>query len=461
MASLENPVVLLVEDDRHVRRPIKKYLTEEGFVVKEATTVTMGKAALLAEGPDAALLDYELPDGNALELLQEIQEKSPHVPAIIITGHGTIDLAVQAMKEGAEHFLTKPIELAALGSVLRRALENRRLQRVETASRRQTERLSEPDPFLGESRAIRRLAKEAELAVRASSPVLIQGETGSGKGVLARWIHDQGPRSREAFVDLNCAGLSRELLESELFGHAKGAFTGAVSDKQGLFEVAHRGTLFLDEIGDMDPGIQPKLLKALEEKRFRRLGETEERKVDVRLIAASNRSLEDLVAEGTFRPDLFYRINTFVLRIPALRERQEDIPAIAGAVVDRLCQEMGRPRPELTDEALEALKGAAWPGNIRELRNVLERALIRCGEESLGGKDLRGLSVSRSEVGAPSPAAGPGEIVPLEEMERRHIEHALVSLEGNVSEAADALDVPRSTLYQRLKAFSIDPSDYR
>src|SRR5581483_10514432 len=291
----------------------------------------------------------------------------------VLTGHGSIDLAVRTVKEGAEQFLTKPVELAALGTIIQRTLDNQRTRRRDQATRRTQGERTAPDPFLGTSPSVLALATEAQLAVGGDSPVLVQGETGSGKGVLARWLHDSGARTEEAFVDINCAGLSRELLESELFGHARGAFTGAIADKKGLLEVAHRGTLFLDEIGDMDVSLQPKFLKALEEKRFRRLGEVNERRVDVRLIAATNQDLGDLVREKRFRADLYYRINTVVLRVPPLRERTGDIPLLAGAILRRLAQEMGRPEIELAADAVEALQAYPWPGNVRELRNVLER----------------------------------------------------------------------------------------
>jgi len=287
--------------------------------------------------------------------------------------------------------------------------------------------------------------------------VLITGETGSGKGVLAHWLHSNGSRADEAFVDINCAGLSRELLESELFGHARGAFTGAVAEKKGLLEVAHRGTLFLDEIGDMDLTLQPKFLKALEEKRFRRLGDVSERRVDVRLVAATNHDLGELVRDKRFRADLYYRVNTLVLRVPPLRERPADIPLLAGALLRSLTHEMGKPELELADDAVEALVAYPWPGNIRELRNVLERGVLAAQGRQLQRGNLR------FDV-APMAAAtggGDGGHLTLLELERRHIERVLDLEKGHVVAAAERLGIPRSTLYQKLKEYGIDPAGYR
>ncbi|HET9314613.1 MAG TPA: sigma-54 dependent transcriptional regulator, partial [Vicinamibacteria bacterium] len=299
--------LLVVDDDPSGRFALREYFTLRGYEVDDADSLRAAIESFQAARPDAAVLDYALPDGTALDLLPRLRALDSTVPLVVLTGHGSIDLAVQAVKEGAEHFFTKPVELATLAVVIERLLDQQRQrQRVLAGKTREARRTV--DPFLGTSAAVRRLAEEASRVQASDSPMLIHGETGTGKGVLAAWLHRQGPRSEEAFVDLNCATLSKELLESELFGHEKGAFTGAVSAKPGLLEVAHRGTLFLDELGDMDPAVQPKLLKVLEEKRYRRLGEVRDRQVDVRLIAATHQDLAALVNSKTFRQDLFYRV---------------------------------------------------------------------------------------------------------------------------------------------------------
>jgi DNA-binding NtrC family response regulator len=384
-------------------------------------------------------------------VLPRLKKMGPGVPLIILTGYGSIELAVRAIKEGAEHFLTKPIELPVVRVILERLLENRRTHQKQLASlsRQARERV---DPFFGTSPAIRRLAEDVRRVLSADSPVLIRGETGTGKGVLARWLHDNSPRADEAFVDLNCANLSPELLESELFGHEKGAFTGAATGKVGLLEVAHRGTVFLDEICDVDPHVQPKLLKILEDKRFRRVGDVRDRHVDIRLIVATNRDPLLLVEQGAFRSDLYFRISTVRLEIPPLRERAEDIPLLARQLMPTIAAGMGRSGVGLSPEAEESLQRYSWPGNIRELRNVLEHAVLLSNGPLLRPSDLR-----FEVMPLPSPSAG-DEGLTLEQAERRHIERALRAEGGHVPAAAKRLGIPRSSLYHKLKRYGIDPS---
>jgi DNA-binding NtrC family response regulator len=440
--------VLVVEDEPVVRFGIRDFLASRGFDVQEAASLAQARASFQRERPDAIVVDYSLPDGNALDLLAEIHEVDPQLPIIVLTGHGSIDLAVRAIKEGAENFLTKPVELPALAVVLERALENQRNRRRQAA--RQTRRSREEiDPFVGASAAVRELASEAAVALRSEGPILIQGETGSGKGVLARWLHEQGTRRDEPFVDLNCAGLSREFLESELFGHARGAFTGAVNEKKGLFEVAHRGTLFLDEMGDLDPAVQPKVLKVIEDKRFRRLGEVADRQVDVFLIAATNQELSSLVREGRFRSDLFFRINTIPLAVPPLRQRREDIAPLALRLLGQLGRDLGRPGTRLGPGALDALRAYSWPGNVRELRNVLERAVLRAEEGEIHPSDLRFAPALAEPL-----AAGGGQT--LADLEKQQIERVLREERGRVVQAAQRLGIPRSTLYQKIKELRVD-----
>jgi DNA-binding NtrC family response regulator len=291
--------VLVADDEAGARFGIRDFLELQGYEVDEADSCRETLEIFQTPRPDAAVIDYMLPDGNALDLLPRLKEIDATAPLIVLTAYGSIELAVRAVKEGAEHFLTKPVELQALLVILRRLLEDRRTRHRQLAGKSRRAR-EDVDPFFGTSAAIRQLAEQARRVVSTESPILLQGETGTGKGVLAKWLHDHGPRAEEGFVDLNCAGLSQDLLESELFGYAKGAFTGAVTNKTGLLEVAHRGSVFLDEIGDMEPQVQPKLLKVLEEKRLRRLGDVHDRYVDIRLIAATHHDLGLLVREKNF-----------------------------------------------------------------------------------------------------------------------------------------------------------------
>lgn len=447
MSNAPKDRIMLVEDEPIVRFGIRDFLESRGFAVDEAASLEQARSVFQRTRPDAVVLDYVLPDGNALDLLKELHETDPDVPMIVLTGHGSIDLAVRAIKEGAEHFLTKPVELPALSVILDRALENRQNRR-RLAARQSTRSREEIDPFVGTSPAVREVAREAALALRSEGPILIQGETGSGKGVLARWLHEQGPRREEPFVDLNCAGLTREFLESELFGHARGAFTGAINEKKGLFEVAHRGTLFLDEMGDLDPAVQPKVLKALEEKRFRRMGEVADRQVDVFLIAATNQDLTRLVRDGRFRSDLYFRISTIPLAVPPLRDRREDIPLLARRLLEQLARDLGRPGTRLAAEALEALCRYSWPGNVRELRNVLERAVLRA-EGEIRASDFRFVPTL-----AEAPSGGGGQT--LHDLERQQIEKVLQEERGRVVNAAQRLGIPRSTLYQKIKEYGVD-----
>lgn len=443
--------VLIVDDDPGTRFAMREYLTQQGYGIDEAESLRTAEDAFRASRPDVAIIDYRLPDGNALSLLPRLKGIDAAVPIIILTGHGSIDLAVQAIKEGAEQFLTKPVELPALNVVIQRLMENRRVLRMQAANTsRQARRAL--DPFIGESQAIRELAEEARKVVSSESPILIQGETGTGKGVLARWLHQNGSRAGEAFVDLNCAGLSREFLETELFGHEKGAFTGAVASKTGLLEVADRGTVFLDEVGDVDPQLQPKLLKVLEEKRFYRLGDVRERFVDVRLITATHQDLGRLVREGRFRSDLFYRISTIPLHVPPLRERVEDIPIMAESLLHGYGLNLARGPVRLSRDAAAALKAHPWPGNIRELRNVLERALLLCEGDVLRRGDLRFAEPAGVDT------ASPDSDLTLLEVERRHIERVLKEERGRVEQAARRLGIPRSSLYHKIKKFNISLS---
>jgi transcriptional regulator with PAS, ATPase and Fis domain len=326
-------------------------------------------------------------------------------------------------------------------------LQQQRLRKRQEVVAR--ERQGSLNPFLGESEAIRTLEQQAKRMLAWDSPILILGETGTGKGVLAHWIHSNSPRAEEAFVNLNCAGLPRELLESELFGHERGAFTGAVNAKKGLLEVGHRGIIFLDEIGDMDPAIQPRLLKALEEKTFRRLGDVRDRVVDIRLIASTNLGLEEMVRARTFRDDLYYRISTLTLRIPPLRERPKDILMLAQEILQGVCARMGKPEIQISPAAEAALLHYAWPGNIREMSNVLERAMVLQRGACLEEADL-GLEHGREAV-----PAGDGELATMKEMERSHIERVLQRTGGNVAEAAQILGMARRTLYDRIKALNL------
>jgi DNA-binding NtrC family response regulator len=446
--------IVVGEDDRAIRSALSEFLTALDYEVTEASSCDGIREAFKTSCPDAAILDYSLPDGTALDLLPFLKQTYPSVPLILLTGNGTIQLAVKAIKEGADQFLTKPVEMAAIAVVLERALKNQRNHQKQMAGKAREKRDS-VDPFMGTSEAVRQVAEQAERVSCSHCPVLIAGETGSGKGVLARWLHDHSPRSEEPFVDLNCAGFGRELLETELFGHEVGAFTGAVQRKLGLLEVAQRGTVFLDEIGDMDLQVQPKLLKILEEKRFRRLGDTQEHQLDVRLIAASHEDLAQLVQQKKFRSDLYFRVNTVIIRVPPLRERLEDIPLLAQQFFQRVAVDLGRMHLTLSDHTLETLKAHSWPGNIRELKNVIERAVLLATGDTIRPVDLH------LELHGEAPVNGEGSQLSFREVQRLHIQKALSAERGNVGRAATRLEMTRSTLYNKMRTFGINPRSYQ
>jgi len=440
--------VLIVDDEPGVRFGIRDFLEQQGYEIEEADSCGDAQHVFKTSRPDIVIADYMLSDGTALDLIPRLKEIDSDIPLLVLTAHGSIDLAVRAIKEGAEQFLTKPLELPALQVILQRLLQKQRNHHKQLASKTRQVRQA-IDPFIGKSTAIRALADQARKVLGSESPVLILGETGSGKGVLARWLHENSPRADEAFVDLNCAGLSRELLETELFGHEKGAFTSATASKQGLFEVAHRGTIYLDEVGDVDLQIQPKLLKVLDEKRFRRVGDVRDRQVDVRLIAATHQDIGQFVREKKFRDDLYFRISTIPLAFPPLRERIEDIPTVAQYLLNKLSTDLGRGEITLDDGCMKALQAYSWPGNVRELRNVIERAVLLSDQRTISLHDLH--FDGHSSVGAPYLDSR----MTLIELEKQHIERVLQEEQGRVEKAAKRLGIPRSSLYQKLKKHNI------
>jgi DNA-binding NtrC family response regulator len=448
---MNSPLVLVIDDESAVRFGIRDYLESSGLKVEEAGSCRKAREIFATARPDVVVADYSLPDGNALELLPMLRGLDAEVPMIVLTGFGSIELAVDAIKAGAEHFLTKPVELETLLLLIRRSLEARRERKRHRAQDEASAR-GRLDPFLGKSAAMRRLQQDVARVVGTDSPLLLLGETGSGKGVLARWLHENGPRAKDAFVDVNCAGLGREFLESELFGHERGAFTGAVAAKPGLLETAHHGTLFLDEVGDLEPQVQPKLLKVIEEKRFRRLGDVRDRSVDVRLLAATHQDLGRLVDQGLFRRDLFFRVAAVPLRIPPLRERSEDVVPIARWQLEAWGPRFPGKRLTLEPAAEPPLERHSWPGNVRELRNVLERAALLSPHGSIGPPELR---FDSSDAAAAAGSAAPSPDWTLEQVERWHVERVLEREGGHVERAAKRLGMPRSTLYQRIKEMGL------
>jgi DNA-binding NtrC family response regulator len=453
--------ILIIEDDPSMQGLLAKALGGEGFEVVQADGLAKSFLELQKSPLNLILSDYQLRDGTAFDLLAWLKNRDYRIPVVVLTGLASIELAVQAMKNGAEQFIPKPVDHGYLVSTLRRVLENFRIHQKDAASKLERARYTR-DPFLGASSVIQELRIAATRAATTSTTILIQGETGTGKGVLARWLHKMSSRSNEPFVDLNCAGLSRELFESELFGHQKGAFTGAVANKLGFLEAANHGTLFLDEIGEMDPQVQPKILKVVEDKRFYRLGDVIERKTDAQIIVATHRNLKRLVEEGQFRSDLYFRISPLRLNIPPLRERPDDIPIITDRLLEQLGSDMQRGPLRISENARAALQNYSWPGNIRELRNVLERATLLSDDGVIHNTGLEFEAPSERKASmhaAPASLSRSGLTLPnltLREVEKQTILQALEVEDGNVIRAAKRLGIHRSSLYVKIRQYELE-----
>jgi DNA-binding NtrC family response regulator len=441
--------LLIVDDDPNIVAGLAALLSDE-WDVKTALTARDARATFADFSPDVVLLDMRLPDGDGVELLHDLKMYSEAVSVIMMSGEGTIDRVVESMKLGAETFLQKPFDNSTLTLTLTQVSRIAATRREVIALRRGDANDLERLP--GISPAVQNLNQLLAQIARAPSPVLIEGDSGTGKGVFARLIHNRSPRARAPFVDLNCAGLSKELLESELFGHERGAFTNAMNTKPGLFEIASDGTLFLDEIGDMDVSVQARLLKAIEEKRFRRVGGIRDLTANFRLLAATNRDLGKDVGTGRFRGDLFYRLNVVRVRMPPLRERLEDIPLLVDVILRPLSKEMGRPAPRVSPRALKKLESYAWPGNVRELRNVLERAMLTMTAKEIRSEDLflesDQTAIATKASGLP---AADWEIRPLEDVVADYVTASVDAAGGNVRKAARLLKISPSTLYARKK----------
>ncbi len=447
--------LLLVDDDPAILRSLGRFLERVGYDVLTAETGQEAIERWDASTPDLVILDLRLPDADDLSILAALRSRD--APVIVLTGHGNIALAVEAMRMGAENFLAKPVELDHLAATVERGLERARLLRENERLRRQEvgegglESLGSSPPMLEIGERIRLLSRSDR------TTVLVTGESGTGKGWVARLLHATGPRARAPFVEVNAAGLTPTFLASELFGHEKGAFTGAHERREGLFLEAHGGTLFLDEVGELSAELQPRLLNVLETRRFRRLGSTRELEADVRFIAASNRDLEEAVEEGRFRSDLFYRLNVARIHLPPLRERSpEDRLTLIHELLARLRQELPGRTPEIQAATLELLLAYPWPGNIREMRNVLERALLFARDSPV----IRPHHLPAEVRGGPAPGARGRRTAfrpePLDEVERRHVAYTLRHHGGNRSRAARDLGIARTTLLQKIARYGLE-----
>jgi DNA-binding NtrC family response regulator len=442
--------ILVVDDEPFNLDLLEQELTEAGYVVERAASGAEALKRFDAAAPDLVLVDQVMPGTTGLDVLRELRERDREVPVIIVTAHGTVDLAVQAMKQGAYDFLTKPFDPDHVRLTVERALERRRLRRgIEVLSGQVTERYRE---IVGTSASIAAAVDAAKKAAASRSTVLLLGESGTGKEVFARAIHAWSERKSEPFVAINCVGLSRELLESDLFGHERGAFTGAHQQKRGKIELGDGGTVFLDEVGDIAPEIQTKLLRFLQEREFERVGGTRPISVDVRIIAATNRDLEAAVKDGRFREDLYYRLNVIPITLPTLRERREDIVDLASFFLRRFALETKKAFSEIAPAAQERLVAYAWPGNVRELANVIERAVVLGSGPGIELHDLppRVAAATSSRGGAPASYE-----TALEAYKRDLVMRALQRHQGNRTLAARELGLRRTSLARLIRALGL------
>ena len=444
--------ILVVDDEVQIRTLLSRMLELEGYEVCQAGDCRTALKQLELQSPDVALCDVFLPDGNGVDLVSSIKKTAPNVEIILLTAHGNIPDGVQAIKNGAFDYITKGDDNNKIIPLVSRAVEKARMNvRLEKLEKKVGHTYSF-DSVLGDSKALKDAVSLAQKVSGTDVPVLLTGETGTGKEVFAQAIHYNSKRAKQNFVAVNCSSFSKELLESEMFGHKAGSFTGALKDKKGLFEEADNGTIFLDEIGEMAFELQAKLLRILETGEYIKIGDTKPTRVNVRVVAATNRNLPEEITAGRFREDLFYRLSVFQIHLPPLREREGDVRILAKAFVKDFSVRLARPVTEITPAFLEALEQQPWKGNIRELRNVIERSLIVCESERLDVADLP-LDIQNTHY-EQSDETTPGSFE-LSAMERRHIARVLEYTKGNKTEAARLLKIGLTTLYRKIEEYGI------
>lgn len=449
--------VLIVDDEQKMRRILQIILGNQRYDIDLAQDGIEALNFFRRQQYDLVITDLKMPRMNGMELIDAIHRDKPDIPVIVITAHGSVESAVKAMKSGAYDYITKPFENEEIRIIVSKAVAYSRLKYENQYLREALGAKYGFDHFIGDSEQIRNVCKLAAQVAKTPSTVLITGESGTGKELLARLIHFNSPRSARPFIAFNCGALPDTLLESELFGYERGAFTGAYKQKCGKFEQAHTGTIFLDEIGDMSQEAQVKMLRVLEEMTFERLGGTNSLDVDVRVIAATNRGLKQLVKEGVFRADLYYRLNIFPLHIPPLREHREDVPLLVRHFLEQFAGEIGKQIKGVSSKAMRLLSSHLWSGNVRELQNCLERAIILCKKQTVGRKDLL-LDREPLHLNCSLPYIEiPPEGVSLKKVEKALIEQALSMSNGNRTRAAELLKISRNTLRYRMEKYSIHP----
>jgi two-component system response regulator AtoC len=447
--------VLVVDDERRMRRLLQVMLEQIGLESIAAENGAQALELFQSEGVDLVLTDLRMPDMDGIELLRAIRERDAEIPVIVLTAYGTIETAVAAMKHGAFDYVLRPFDVGALEAVIGKALELRRARVENRYLRERVDDAQARGDLLWRSPAMAAVGDLVARVAPARSAVLLSGETGTGKEVVARAIHAASPRSGALFIPLNCAAIPVELLESELFGHSKGAFSGATSDRAGKFQVADGGTLFLDEIGDMPPGLQAKLLRVLQEGIVEPIGTNRRIRVDVRVISATNRDLKRAIESGGFREDLYYRLNVLEITLPPLRERAGDVRLLAGVFLDRFSRELGRRTPAITDDAMRLLDAYSWPGNVRELKNLMERTAVLCDRDRVEASFFHAVLPDLEPVETVAPEESELLEPAVEALERRMILRALGATGDNKAQAARRLGVSERTLWNKLRKYGL------
>ncbi|MGQ9616135.1 MAG: sigma-54-dependent transcriptional regulator [Spirochaetota bacterium] len=443
--------LLIVDDEKNIREGLQKALSSDGYEVELASD---GEEALekIEEGDvDLVITDLKMPKLSGDELMKEALESNPYLPIIILTGHGTIENAVEAMRNGAYDYLTKPLNIDKLSLIVKRALENSSLKRQNRELLSQLKQKYSFDNIIGKSSAMKSVFETIELVAPSRANVLIYGESGTGKEMIADAIHHNSPRRNKPYIKVHCAAIPETLLESELFGHERGAFTGAVATKRGRFELAHTGTIFLDEVGEISPAMQVKLLRVIQQREFERVGGEAPIKVDVRIISATNKNLKEEVEKGKFRDDLYYRLDVVSIHVPPLRERKDDIPLMVYKFIEEFSKENNKQIEGITSGALQALVSYRWPGNVRELRNVIESIVVLTRNSIINEQDLPSYITSKDEQAALKIPAG----VSLAEAEKLLILFTLQNTGGNKTKASEILKIGRKTLHRKLAEYGI------
>lgn len=448
--------IAVVDDDLEMGRLVKDILSEEGFSVTQFSSAAEALVRFKKDLPQVLITDYKMKDIDGMMFLRKVQSDFPTIVTVMMTAFGSIETAIEAMKSGAYHYIVKPFKNEEMVLLAKRAMERAQLTADNKVLRRELKKNFSLETIIGKSEPMLEVFDTIKHIAPASANILITGESGSGKELVARAIHNSGPRRNKPFIPINCTAIPENLLESELFGHVKGSFTGAMSDKKGLFEEAHEGTIFLDEIGDLSLALQAKLLRVLQDKQVRAVGDSHLRQIDVRIVAATHRDLATMVKDQKFREDLFYRLNVIPIRVPALRERRQDIPVLVESFINKFTAQNNSSIKGISPQAMAVLMAHPWPGNVRELENLIERAVVLCRTEIIDEKDVLGSAIQEAKQSIDQLYS---DRPTLEKVEERYIKLIMAQVDDQKAEAAKILGISRRTLYRKERAYGLISAD--